>query len=575
MKTFLHRCFILFIALLLFTCTSLLSEEPTTSDKLDQAKSLFAQKDYTQAKNLLTGILDAGDNPDVGTTYLLLLKCHYFQKDHSSLEGIYSSYHSNFSNTIFDPAARFVRANSILDNRNDPVSAYSEYEYILKNFPESPYAAPGSLYKLGLINLERYKNYEEALVKFKDLIKTYPTSDYVSRSYLSIIKASSFVDDTDTMLSYYNKLQEGYPSFKNTNSEANLALADFYNNRVDDRPNAMKYYMKVINDYPDSTAYPLAALRAADLVPDTSINRSIELYKTILEKYPDNKNYTPWAQVELATCFYLKSNTEKAKEEFQKVSTITKKQKYLDKAQMYLNAIEDPESIDGYKVNAECGMKKLSYMKAYDESFWDYSILKRKYNESWFQNFLKDENISDKDKAGLEYDYCFALFQLDSVQEALAKAYDIIEKYPDVENVVKESKFMIAFIHRRMGKYQDAINEFQELLEDYPDIKYAARVLSEIAYCFKRTDDLLSSAQIYQYMAHRFKNTSFGSSAEKVINIILLGHDDIKKQLVELNSKSEEKIVTKLTPHNFIKQLLASLDKETEGPIKAGHPAGN
>ena len=574
MRTSINRCFILSLILIFFICLSLMSDESTTAEKLTQAKSLFEQDKYSESKELLTSILDASDNPEPGDTFLLLLKCNYFLKDHTSLENLYSSHHNNFLNTPYDPAGRMVRANSILDNQKDYDSAYKEYEIIYKNFPEGPYTGSGSLYKLGLINLEHYKNYDEAIKKFNELIIKYPQAPLLKSAYLGIIQASSNVDDTDTMLLYYNKINEQFSDSKNICSKANLALADYYHNRVDDRANALKYYLKVVSDYPDSASYPLAVLRAADMVPGHSINRSIELYKTILEKYPNHKSHAPWAQTELATCYYLNNDVEKAKEEFQKVATMTTNKKYTDKANLFLNAINNPESIDGYKVNCECGMRKLNLIKAYDEAFWDYSIIKRKYNEKWFQDFLKNPDISDKDKAGQEYDYCFALFQLDFVPEALKKAQDIIQKYPNATQAVKECKFMIAFIHRRQEKYQEAINEFQELLENYPDIKYAARVLSEIALCFRRSNDILSSAQIYNYMSYRFKNTTFGEEAKGALDIILMGHNDIKNKLAELNSKPEYTTISKLEPYSFIKQLMASVNNKQKETTAVAQPAG-
>ncbi|MCD6385071.1 tetratricopeptide repeat protein [Candidatus Sumerlaeota bacterium] len=500
----------------------------TSAEKFDRAKSLFDQKKYSEAKVLLSEVLDAEDNPYPGTSYLLLMKCHYFLRDHASVESLYASHHTKFTGTIFDPAARFVRANSLLDNANDPTEAAAEYEYIVSNFPTSPFAAPGSLYKLGLINLERFKDYSTAREKFNQCLTEYPDSPYVPRCLLGILKAASFQRDTATMFDIYNKILSKYGSWKIIAGEAALAVAEFYNKQAHDRQNALKYYLKVINDYPGSSAEPLALLRAGDLVPYGDIKQSIELYRRCLKKYPQKK-YSAWAQTELGVCYMLKGDVEQARSEFEKVLQMTTKKRYVDKANLYLEAIADPESISAIKVRYDIATRKIRDLADYDTSFWDFARVVHLAESSRFTEYLNDPGVPRSEKAELLYKLSLSYFNLEERQKAKEVTERILKEYPDQGEITALALYNKAFQLHREYKYADAIAIFQKILVDYPDFRYTPQTLQRLARCYEESGEHLTAARIHNFVIQAYPETVWAEKSRRTIKAILLGRPHIKQ----------------------------------------------
>ncbi|MBN2572117.1 MAG: tetratricopeptide repeat protein [Ignavibacteriales bacterium] len=61
-------------------------------------------------------------------------------------------------------------------------------------------------YRIGIINYEKYNNYQEASEKFKDIITTLPSSNFALLSYSKLAEILILNNELDTAFSYYGKI---------------------------------------------------------------------------------------------------------------------------------------------------------------------------------------------------------------------------------------------------------------------------------------------------------------------------------------------------------------------------------
>ena len=548
----------------------------TAADTFNQAKALFEQGNYSEARPLLSSILDEQTNPEPGETYFLLLKCHFYLKDHDSVVDLYTSHHARVAGTNLDPAARFTYANSLYENAGDADAALPEYEYIVATFPDSPYAAPGSLYRMGMLNLEKVKDYYAAREKFTACITSYPESPYVPGSWLGILTAASYQYDTISMLESYNTIMTEFSQNKTICAKANFEVAEFYNKRAFDRQKALTYYLKVVEEYPDSPSEPLALLRAADLVPMGRLPESMNLYRRCLSKFEGKTKYTAWAQAELAFCYYILDRQEKAREECQKLLTMTDDPRYVAKAHRLLEAIDNPQSIAALHAQADAAFKKSEYCYDRDTTLWNSARIVTMYeNSSEIGLYLAGKDAPAKDKAEVLYKTALAYHNMGEPDKALELMEKVIFDYrDDIGETRAQALYSAAFYYRYMGRYDEALTLLETLVTAFPDYRGTPRALQLMAFIYDKTGDPLSAAQIHQYVMEAYPETTWARNSEFFQKAVLIGRKSIQQQFAEARKDNQYTICSmfKINPRERykkgIEQLLAYLaslqKKETE-----------
>lgn len=117
-------------------------------------------------------------------------------------------------------------------------------------------------------------------------------------------------------------------------------------------------------------------------------------------------------------------------------------------------------------------------------------------------------------------------------------AQEILQKYPESDFNKYECKFMIAFLAGMKGNPAEAINIYSKILEEKPAIKFAPRVLREIATCYERMNDLLSALVIYQRLFDDYPNSAEAREAKTRFNFILYGEPELKARYIAFKNEA-------------------------------------
>ena len=136
---------------------------------LDYAKSLYEQEKYDQALSELQDVFQTSQGNDQLDAMLHILRCYQFTRDYASLASFYNENREMADNSVFEPEIDFVFANYLKDHVKDYPAARDLYESIYQNFPNATFAGPGSLLKLGDIDVIEEKP-NDAFSRYNELI---------------------------------------------------------------------------------------------------------------------------------------------------------------------------------------------------------------------------------------------------------------------------------------------------------------------------------------------------------------------------------------------------------------------
>jgi TolA-binding protein len=138
----------------------------------------------------------------------------------------------------------------IVQNYNSITACRMNYEKILIQAPESPYA-PIACYKLAKLN-EVFGHYDEALDYYRKLLSTYPDHEHAADGLLSMAK-----------------------------------IYQFHENKIDD---AIHTYQQFIAFYPENPARSEAYLQQANLlVQKKEFKAAAESYKKLFHEFPNSE----------------------------------------------------------------------------------------------------------------------------------------------------------------------------------------------------------------------------------------------------------------------------------------------
>jgi TolA-binding protein len=151
---------------------------------------------------------------------------------------------------------------------NLPDSAVSQYSYLVRNFPESPYV-PQALYSLAYISREIYGNSADADTNYQILIQRYPGSRFAQDARHILGLTSTFTRED---------------SLKNLFHYAETLLLD-----VKDHEGALSRYRAIWENNPDSWWAPKALYTMIWIMEQhtDSVETALTLYDTLVALYPE------------------------------------------------------------------------------------------------------------------------------------------------------------------------------------------------------------------------------------------------------------------------------------------------
>jgi|GEM_PF-3520576 len=530
---------------------------------LDYAKSLYEQEKYEKALPELEDVFQSSKGNNRIDAMLHILRCYQFTRDYGSLASFYNENREMADDTEFEPEIDFVFANYLKDHVKDYTAARDLYESIYQNFPNAGFAGPGSLLKLGDIDVIEEKP-NNALSRFDELIAKYPQCPYVDNALSGKVKAYIKLKERDNIINTLDQLREKFPkemSAANAGIEAGIYFYGIERNWNE----ACIQFRKIADEHPDKFAGVFSMLRLADLVEGGRIKNSIALYREVLEKsHKLRGNQKHWAQTELGVALYLKRDFTEAKAEFQEVLQSGAPDKFKKRAALHIEAIEDPNSLSAVLVNIDTAVRYRRDLKFYDEAYWSFRVYTDVYKLGKFEEFFNDPGISREEKAKRLYQLSLSYYHTGYLKETATFADKVIEEYPEVDYYCASAKYTNAFLKMKGGRFLDAIDEFMKIVEDYPDLEFTPKVIARIGDCFLRLDRQAEAAYVYDTLSNLYPHRLEGMGAKSAVGFILRGRPDLEKSLeVARASGGKSLAMEKLPQHLAMKlpPLIKRLDK--------------
>jgi len=538
---------------------------------LDYAKSLYEQEKYEKALPELEDVFQSSKGNNRIDAMLHILRCYQFTRDYGSLASFYNENREMADDTEFEPEIDFVFANYLKDHVKDYTAARNLYKSIYQNFPNATFAGPGSLLKLGDIDVIEGKS-NNALSRFDELIAKYPKCHYVDNALTGKVKAYIKLKDRENIIKTAEDLRKQFPSNLST-ANAGIETGIYFYSIERNRRESVRQFKKVSDAFPDKFAGLFAKLRMADLVPGSRIKNSISLYKTVLQNAQKMRgSQKHWAQTELGVALYLKKDFDEAAIELQKVIDSGAPEKYKKRAQLHLDAIDDPQSLSAAFVNIDAAVRYRRDLHAFDTAYWSFRV----YTDAWkagkFESFLEDPNIPDEEKAKREYQLSLAYYNISYLHKSDTQAKKVVEKYPHVDYYCASAKYSLAHHKELGGKFLDAIDGYMDILEQYPDIEFAPKVMTKIGDCFLQMDRQAEAVYVYDCIANLYPHRLEGLGAVQAVDFVLRGRPDIKEAFQVAKATGGSNLAMKKLPPSYamkLPPLLERLDRMKEKLILA------
>ncbi len=511
----------------------------------------FDKKNYSAAKDVFASLITKISEDKKADTYLYLLKSYYFLKDHSSLSNIYNEYQADFTSTETEPESMYILANSLKDNQKDYPAALEMYAKIQKDFSKSKYAAPGSFLNTGVIYIQNLDKPQDGIDILRQMLSNYPYSEYADNAYLEIINGYYKLKDRASIEKTRDELKNKFPDSPQ-NVKATLSLAEYCIKVERNRFDAIKYYTECYEKYPDSSSSLIAKVRAADLIPNCNINSSIRLYKESLSDKRLNKDLRSWVDYELGFAYLLLPDGETSSiEQLNKVVKSNSIQKYKDKANKIITAINKPESIEAGLLASNLAYKHRDCLLEYDRAENYYAKIVSLWKKGIFDEYIKSPDIDNKQKAECLYQLSLSQYFLrDSVgsEKTLEK---IISEYSDVKEYADHAYYSKAFIKCYYGYREDAINIYFNILDKYPDSKIIQNTMREIVYNQLNLNKKEEALITLDGLAYLYPYHIDGKEAKKAIDIILKGNEKLKANFNNIALKNDKSKLLKFVSQKY------------------------
>ena len=347
--------------------------QSSMAGNLDYAKSLYQKENYSDALPEFQDVFDSSTGETRMDAFLHILRCHLFTGDYEDLASFYNQYKDEAEGSAFEPQIHFVYANYLKVHLEDYNAARDMFESLYNNHPNAEFAGPGSLLKLADIDVTQDKM-DDGLLKYNELISTYPECPYVDNALLGKVQAYIKLKDRDRILSTISEMRSKFPENLSTAS-AGLKTGRYFYSIERNYNQALKEFRKVAKVHNNTYPGLLAKLRMADLVDGARIKNSVSLYRTVLEHSEKLRGKQKhWAQTELGVALYLKKDFDEAKIEFRKVLQSDAPEKFKKKANLHIEAIENPSSLSAAFVNIDAAVRYRRDLHAFDKAYWSFRV---------------------------------------------------------------------------------------------------------------------------------------------------------------------------------------------------------
>lgn len=175
-------------------------------------------------------------------------------------------------------------------NQEQPHKAYLYYLRTIIFYPQPDYYRP-ALFSCGIIQQEKFAEYENAIATFTDYYNRFPndTINTQEARYRIAVIYDRNLKNWEKAIEAYNIFTEKYPLSERAVNTLQR-IAEIQNKELGQIEQAVTTLKELQRRYPADPSAPVALITAGDLLVKKSlIESAIETYRSVFEKYPQSE----------------------------------------------------------------------------------------------------------------------------------------------------------------------------------------------------------------------------------------------------------------------------------------------
>ncbi len=357
---------------------------------------------------------------------------------------------------LYRQSIEYKRANKPIRAENKLKEALREYQTIIVNFPNRSNSIASTLYQIWEQNYKQ-ANYKAASLVFGSIVKNFPESLWTQS-----------LENTLWLIAYdekdkhnYEEARRAYQELVDNFPDSDLTLTTLYdlgkvNYQLEDYENARKVFREFLVRH-SKKGYSVNAFVSKDA------------RRLIAQSYLDQrfKDYhQAYLNFDKLTTAVFKNDIDLQAEAMYKTAYCLKQLKDNDEAlgryTEFMTRFPDSE----YVTNAYLDLGDFySYNKK------DYELARFNYKRA-----LKSADDSDR-TVEIQYKIGGTYYDEGNLEKAIAAYNVILQKYPESKNFVN-AKTMIAHIHSKENRVDEAINVHTDIIENHADNKIVNRIIT-------------------------------------------------------------------------------------------------
>jgi len=337
----------------------------------------------------------------------------------------------------------------------------------------------------------------------EDLFKKSPVSDEQE-----LKTPISITEDTDI-----SKLRFYFTQAINFFKDQSYLIAEYYLNKIKDNylvlqdhifyylaksllmqekyTQAEEYYLKLLENYPDSIWAEKAALEYANIfyIKEDFTTAENE-YKHFLDTFPDS-SYVPYCLFQLAVCQEKNGKKDEAKKNYKEIWLKYPLNEYSEFAWENLIRLAEESVVGPFVPTAnqiynrgEIFFNAYNYYSALDE-----------FNRILQDDYLKNLSLELHSKALFKIGMCY--FRLRDYNQAKYYLNLSYEKYPS-GSVADDSLYYFGMALTNLNMNDDAISYYQKLIRLFPSSNFSDDALYRIGRIYSLRGDFINASSFFK-----------------------------------------------------------------------------
>lgn len=352
--------------------------------------------------------------------------------------------------------------------------------------------------------------YDEALNAYRAIVKAEPTDNHVQRSLWQITEIYSRRYDWDKVIESYNAIIAIAPlSYYGDRAKSVIAGMRKYRGLIEEANSKFKEYSALYVQNNARESYDIAAQALYDVAESYEKLRdypeAISYYQRMIDEFPEHEK-APVALSRIGHIHFYRFYDYKA-------GWLT----FCRVIEMYSDSYEATEAIRLLK-DTDRTLREIAHCEADIER---YRSMKAKENEKSGRNNLPNERCCE----GRYVDIGAQCFQfiarrwedLGHYPRAIVTCQALVGERSDNESAVADARYQIGRLYQLNGQLDQAIEAYQELYDKCPESLWRAEGIFQQAVCYRSVREFAKAYEGYIAYMNLGRDAEYYQEAEQIV----------------------------------------------------------